>query len=417
MSTDEAEAVAEEGQIERTYVEAHFEDIVSILISTPLGNPLDANCRQGMAGIFWGKSGIGKSDRVKAGAAAVDLLCEDMRPATCQPEDFSGTPWRGKDGELELRCFLQAARRLMTVLDGRGLLFIDEASCATPTVQGAMLGAVLDRRIGDEEFPLGIRVLLAANPPEYAAGGWGLEPPLANRMGHFWIGCPSVIDWGNWLMTEENKKVTPIVQSENRVKENWAVNWADVKGLLYGFMQTSPSLLHVQPEPDHPDSGYNWPSPRTWIMGGRCVATVRSLGLNKELENIMMEGFVGSGAALSWQTWVHEADLPNPRKVLLEGWKHDPSRIDKTVAVYTAVPAYILSLRDRKEQIEMATWCWKRVTDLHKEGQADIVMKVCKTLIQANLGRKSGNEALKKAAEPLLSHFGKSELIKWAGSL
>src|SRR5205823_11964182 len=57
-------------------------------------------------------------------------------------------------------------------------------STAPPAVQAAMLRIVLERVVGDLELPPGVRVVAAANPPEQAADGWDLAPPLANRLVH-----------------------------------------------------------------------------------------------------------------------------------------------------------------------------------------------------------------------------------------
>jgi len=43
---------------------------------------------------------------------------------------------------------------------------------------------VLERVVGDLELPPEVAVVAAANPPEQAADGWDLSPPLANRFCH-----------------------------------------------------------------------------------------------------------------------------------------------------------------------------------------------------------------------------------------
>src|SRR5207244_4181585 len=60
----------------------------------------------------------------------------------------------------------------------------DELSTSPPAVQAAMLGVALERRVGDLLLPRAVQVVAAANPPERAADGWDLSPPLANRFLH-----------------------------------------------------------------------------------------------------------------------------------------------------------------------------------------------------------------------------------------
>src|SRR5204862_1816424 len=67
---------------------------------------------------------------------------------------------------------------------GRGIAFFDEISTAPPAVQAALLRVVLERTVGDLTLPDAVSVVAAANPPEQAADGWDLSPPLANRFCH-----------------------------------------------------------------------------------------------------------------------------------------------------------------------------------------------------------------------------------------
>ena len=45
----------------------------------------------------------------------------------------------------------------------------------------ALLRVVLERTVGDLTLPHDVAIVAAANPPEQAADGWDLSPPLANR--------------------------------------------------------------------------------------------------------------------------------------------------------------------------------------------------------------------------------------------
>jgi hypothetical protein len=77
---------------------------------------------------------------------------------------------------------------------GAGYLFLDELSTSPPAVQAAMLGVALERRVGDLLLPRAVRVVAPANPPERAADGWDLSPPLANGFLHV-ASAPAVDGW------------------------------------------------------------------------------------------------------------------------------------------------------------------------------------------------------------------------------
>ncbi len=54
---------------------------------------------------------------------------------------------------------------------GRGLLFLDELSTATPAVQAALLRVVLERRVGSLRLPPGVRICRSQSTAS-AADGW-----------------------------------------------------------------------------------------------------------------------------------------------------------------------------------------------------------------------------------------------------
>lgn len=397
--------------VELQDIEAHLEKVISTAIMVPMGNPNKPDCRWGLPCIFWGLSGIGKSARIEAGCSAVGLQCEVVYPGTRQPEDFAGVVVPTADG-IKIECLLPAVRRLVKA--GKGLLFIDEASCAPPAVQGAALSLLYERTVGDTRLPGRIRILLAANPPEYAAGGWGLEAPFANRIGHFKVGVPTVQKWTQWLMSEEDEILsTSVEDGEAKVQKNWSSNWPKIKGALAGFMQNRTTLFHQQPDPNHPQSGLAWPSPRTWVMAGRAVSTVRCLSMPTELEQIFVEGLVGEGPAVEWAEWAAKADLPDPKDVLQHGWKIEKTRLDKCVAVATSIVAYVTSIQDKDEKIDAAVLAWNRFGDFMDASLGDIIGQPAQIMIARKLGRKGSPDKLKKAAEPVIYRFGTTGMAKY----
>src|SRR4051795_6585624 len=151
---------------------------------------LRAAGRAGVAVCLWGDPGIGKSALIQAAAVADDVPCEIVIGSLREPSDFAGLPIVTEDGvRLEPPSW---AKRLHEA--GAGSLFLDELSTAPPAVQAAMLGVALERRTGDLVLPRPVQVVAAANPPERAADGWDLSPPLANRFLHIAY-SPAVDCW------------------------------------------------------------------------------------------------------------------------------------------------------------------------------------------------------------------------------
>jgi hypothetical protein len=393
-------------------------DALLVAMMTPLDDPNEEKCRWGLPTIFWGLSGIAKSARVRQAAAQCGMKAEVVFPAQHLPEDFSGTLLPNPPGSSErasMECTLAAVRRLLHKKNG--VLFIDEASGGSPAVQGAMLGMVLDRVIGDQEIPPGVRMLLAANPPMYSAGGFALEAPMANRMCHFQVQTPNPREWTEWLLGQELPQLGSAAVSEEAVKAAWNTNWSYVKGLLSGFMRVRGELIHRQPDANQPQSGYSWPSPRTWEYAGRAMAASRCLELSKStpIEALFIQACVGVGAAGEFLAWVKAADLPRPEEVLVKGWKPDTRRLDITLAVVNSTTAYVVGLRERAQKLENAAPCWRLLQNLCDVGLSDIAVMSAKTLVRDKLGpfAPGGNAELKKVAGSVINHTDLQPLIDY----
>jgi MoxR-like ATPase len=150
------------------------------MTSTALVTVLRAAGRAGVAVCLWGDPGIGKSALIQAAATADDVPCEIVIGSLREPSDFAGLPVVTDEGvRLEPPSW---AKRLHEAK--AGYLFLDELSTSPPAVQAAMLSVALERRVGDLFLPRAVQVVAAANPPERAADGWDLSPPLANRFLH-----------------------------------------------------------------------------------------------------------------------------------------------------------------------------------------------------------------------------------------
>ena len=380
-----------------------LEQIISIALLTPMGDPTTANCVWGAPLLIWGSPGIGKSARVNAASEASGLHMEAVFSAGHHPEDFTGIPVRKDAGGLHRVCALEEVNRLVDL--GKGVLCLEEISCAPPAVQAALLKVVLNRFIGDTILPNGVRIVSAANPPEEAAGGWELEPPLANRFIHIEEQPPSANDWGEWLLNGDNLAVTDYRTGEATVTKNWGSEWPRIKGLLYGFARRRPALLYNLPVEGDKARGRAWPSPRSWVTAGRLAATCNALGLNLSDQLDMIQAAVGAGAASEWMTWITEANLPSPEHMLRNGWDPNPTRLDQALAAYGSVAMYVTSQSDQKLRREYAGQAWNLFGTAMKANMPDIVVPAARLFVNNGLGLSAGGD-LGKAAKPVMAKLG-----------
>lgn len=295
---------------------------------------LRAAGRVGIAACLWGLPGTGKTSLVRALAAADDTPCEVVVGSTQEPTDFGGLPLVGDSASGYTLAPPPWATRLAA--QDRGLLFLDELTTAPPAVQAAMLGVILDRKVGDLRLPSAVQVITAANPPEVAAGGWELTAPMANRLLHIDY-HPSAEDWISGMINDF------ALPAPRWVGEPTKVARARSRANVAAFISTRRDLLHALPT-NAADLGRAWPSGRTWTMAADLLAVLDPDDTSARM--LATTGLVGEGAALEFATWVRTGDLPDPQDVITDpstvAWATlDPSR---AFAVIAAVVAYATGL-------------------------------------------------------------------------
>lgn len=318
----------------------------------------------GVPVLLWGSPGTGKTSAVCALGDALGWPVEVVIGSIREPADFAGLPVV-IDGEVRLAPPAWAKR---LCAEGRGLLFLDELTTAPPAVQAAMLRVVLERVVGDVTLPAGVRVVAAANPPEEAADGWELSPPLANRLVH--------VDW-------------PV--DARRVAEGLAVGFptprlrtADgeaapaqsaARAAVAAFLQVRPGLV-LQVPASAVGAGRGWPSPRSWESVARVLAGCEAAQASPEARAVLVTGAVGEGPGLEFLAWLEHADLPDPEAVLADPDSSElPERSDRAFAVLTGVAAVAIAHGDA--QSWTAAW---RVLARAARRAPDVATLVARTL-------------------------------------
>jgi len=149
-------------------------------------------------------------------------------------------------------------------------------------------------------------------------------------------------------------------------------------------------------------------------MAMRASATSRCLDRGDTVNHLLIEAAIGEGASIEFLSYLANADLPDPMDVLVNGWKIDTDRLDRSMAVSTGFTALVLGTRDAAEQTKLATLAWLRYAEYLKAGMADIVMEHMDALVADDLGYASKNLKLKDAAEKVIFELGKSPVSRYA---
>src|SRR5262249_12338554 len=192
---------------------------------------------------------------------------------------------------------------------GTGVLFLDETSTAPPAVQAALLRVVLERTVGDLVLPGGVAVVAAANPPEQAADGWDISPPLANRFCHLEWDLQAR-EWADGILAGFAQPAVPALPADRMRAETTAA-----RANVGAFVAVGPHLPRAHPG-DGAGAGRAWPSPRSWDMAARLLAATVVCGSTGQVAALLVAGVVGTGAAAEFLAWREDLDLPDPEAVL-----------------------------------------------------------------------------------------------------
>jgi hypothetical protein len=259
-------------------------------------------------------------------------------------------------------------------------------NCSPPAVQAALLRVILDKAVGDTKLPEDINIIAAANPPEIAAGGWDLAPPLANRFCHlFWK-----LDSKKWSEGMISGWPAPTI---SKLPRRWEEAIPVARGFVASFIQRRPELLLVVPK-EESNAGKAWASPRSWDNAATLWAACESIRAGAETRAELLAGCVGEGPALEYVQWVTELDLPDPKDVLRNPDKFKlPKRDDRLFAVLGAVVA------EAVRELNKTTWnsAWRVL------GKAAEAKRVDVAAMSAQILAKNRGAGMKAPKE--IQHF------------
>ena len=286
----------------------------------------------GKSVLVWGPPGCGKTALIELLGLDMGLMVKTFIISTRQPEDVVGH-YRIREERQSVDLFIpEEIRQLIEA--GKGILFIDEISTASPVKQAAALRLINERRLGDFALPDGVLVVACANPPEMASGGWDLSAPMGNRFCHLdvmrdigieqlrtdWIDGMNV-NWGRPDSDREPAAERALVAAFHR----------------HTGLDKSVTLWLSLPK-DETTAGRAWPSPRSWDNVAVAMRTCKTYGSDRDIQTCIVQGFVGEGPGTEFLRFIRSMDLPDPEMLLANPSKyvHD-ARGDVVYTVLSSV--------------------------------------------------------------------------------
>lgn len=385
--------------------------------------------RWGLPLLFWGEPGVGKSAVLRECARAAGLPCEVLSPGERGEGAFGVVPVPARDDAAVPRGASRGpealARLSSTVLTYprpewtrqfdealAGLVVVDEITTCPPALQPALLGLLLDRRVGGHYLGDRVRVVAAANPPEQAATGYDLPLPVANRVAHVAWGAPSVEEHVAFMLrgdaAEDAAPAIDPVSEEARVMRLWPEAYAQACGLEAAFLTRRPALKNVCPPAGDPRGSRGWPSDRSWEHATRAFATAAVHALTDVERDELVAGFVGDGAAGEMLAFAAEQDLADPAAVLdgRESFRHEAKRLDRTAALLSGCAALVVPAGAAK-RADRARALWDLLGAFVAGGaDQDVAVPCAAALVRAKLHTAPGAIKVLAAIQPLLKAAG-----------
>jgi hypothetical protein len=339
-----------------------------------------------------GDIGSAKTAMIEQLCQDLGLQCEAVLLGLREPADLLGYGVPQDDGYMRYHAsdFVKRANDA----DG-AVIYLDEFNYAAPSVQGAAQRMILEGIVGEAELEPGVRFVLSMNPIEQAmgAGGGDLSIALANRMGHLkWID-PTVEQWGAWMLGdgEDLSESGDIIALEKDTLARWSKPWAMARASVVTFLRSKPGLLKAVPKPNTPAASGPFPTPRSWESATRALASGNVHGLDEESRWAFMGAFVGDEPVSEFISWQEANDLPDPEDVL-DGkveFKHDPKRLDVTMAVLAACAAMVVP-EDAPKRDDRAVAFWEIIAET-ADSAPDIAIAPVRAMCKAKgrLGKVS----------------------------
>lgn len=315
------------------------------------GKPnLEAIFATGIPVLLMGPPGVGKTAWINSEVKRLGLAMETIIASVREPADFSGLPFVTNNG-VEFNVPSWALRISKT----GGVVFLDEITTAPPAVQAALLRVIHEKVVGDLHLGQNVHFVAAANPAEYAANGYELSAPLANRFIHLTMKEDAKDFIDNFPTYWGCEPELPGLKGEK---------WMGKRGLVAAYLSTRPTNLLMFPEHEA-NRGKAWPSPRSWDMSSRLLASCPTL----EDAIPLVVGAIGEGEGISFFNWLKNMDLPTPQEVLKNADTFEvPKRSDKTFAILSSLIPYV------KENMEKKFWdaAWKVIGKICESNQPDV---------------------------------------------
>ena len=285
--------------------------------------------------------GLGKSSIVAQATASLGYDLQISHPVTADPTDAKGLPW--PNAKHTAADFLPFGHLERAINAPRPLVwFLDDLGQALPAVQASFMQLILAREVNGKKVSDFVIFVAATNKRTDRAGVSGILEPVKSRFTTIIVLEEDTPDWTNWAF-------------ENNIDPR-----------LIGFMQLRGDelLCNFQATADMTNS----PVPRTW----RNASAVLDMTLPQHIENEMLKGAVGEGAALELIAFLDMyKQLPSIQAILDDP---DGQAIPENPSVLYAIATGLARLTTTMNFDSVARYTQRLVDTAHGEIAALLIL-------------------------------------------
>lgn len=275
--------------------------------------------------MLWGAPGTGKSQGVRQLAAYLEkglhkiVHVIDVRLLLFNPVDLRGLPVA--DSKKENAIWLRP--KIFDMKDESkyiNILFLDELTAASPSVQASAYQIVLDHSIGEHTLPENCIVIGAGNRMEDRSSAWPMPLALANRFCHLNI-VPNEESWRRWAISH------------------------GIAAQVISYIGRYPDQLYQTP----PEGHDAYPTPRTWEMVSNLL-NYTSISIDRAFA--LISGCIGVGAAAQFcEFYKIVGTLPNIDNIFAGKSEKIPKKADSLYALVAEMAGYAKKNRTNLDAI------------------------------------------------------------------
>ncbi|MBQ4626429.1 MAG: AAA family ATPase [Clostridia bacterium] len=265
--------------------------------------------------MLWGPPGVGKSQLVRQVAKVIEngtgkrVIITDVRLLLFNPIDLRGIPTANEDKTLAV--WLKPKIFQMDKSDDViNILFLDELSACSASVQAAAYQITLDRVIGEHKLADNCIVITAGNRVTDKSVAFKMPKALANRLTHIEIES-GFEGWKKWA-------------KKNRIHYN-----------VVDFLNNRREYL-MKFDPQNDDLAY--PTPRSWENVSNALNVFDG---DIEKAYTIISGSIGAAAALEFKMWCTVYNrLPDVEEIFRGKRPDAPKGSDALFALISNMVAY-----------------------------------------------------------------------------